>query len=279
MVNIQIKHVPNLGNSKTPARCNRRTGEILINDREWKKIDPIHRLFILLHEYAHIELNSSDEFEVDKRAQELFLSMGYPLTESVKAVTRVLNTNNPTHVARAEMQLQRSMLIDQKNKQMNQVVNFSGTVFDNVKPFYDLREDWNNCTGCEGMCGDNFEGCDPNKLRPRQFRKCVKAVGKSTAKMTKAEATLALKQGKGAGLAAKGEAKKALAEQGIVDSSEAGGIIKSGIAALAGGGDPQAMQPNQPSSWPTKKYLPWIIGGAVLLIGGVVVFFVIKKKK
>lgn len=102
-------------NSPSPARVDRKKRILHINRRIWGNIAPAHRVFILLHEYAHCYLDSSNEYAVDKQAHEWYISMGYPLTESVKALTQLLDAKTKSHVQRAYNQYKRSELIDAKN--------------------------------------------------------------------------------------------------------------------------------------------------------------------
>lgn len=265
--------MPHLNGNPTPARCNRKTGEIWINDQVWRTISPEHRVFILLHEYGHIMLDSSDELAVDEYAMKLYISLGYSLTDSVKSLSRVLTGKSDQHVQRVQNQYNRAKEIDKKNlKSMcnNTAIPCSCTNAAN-----------NNFTGEPNAWYNNdvedFGGCDASKLRPRQYRKCVKVEGKAQAKVNKSEGTKALKEGRGAGLAAKGNAKQLLAEQGIVDESGAGGVIKSGLAMLKGGGDaPEAKLKDDTK----EKKSPWIwvaVGTGVLLIVGVVIFLIKRK--
>ncbi len=52
-----------LGN--TPARVNRRTGDIYINSKIWQSIPEKQRKFILLHEIGHYKLDTSNEIAAD----------------------------------------------------------------------------------------------------------------------------------------------------------------------------------------------------------------------
>jgi hypothetical protein len=91
--------------ARTPARCNRKTGEIYLNINRWGSIKPQHKVYILLHEIGHIVLNTSNELAVDKWAQEQYVQAGYPLTESVLALTQVLSGDTEEQVARATQSL------------------------------------------------------------------------------------------------------------------------------------------------------------------------------
>lgn len=106
-----IYYVPDLGNS--PARVDRSSGEIFINARLWKNLPFAHRLFILLHEFGHVALDTSDELAVDEFAHRLYMEMGYPLSESVKALTQVLKyDDNGQQLERTKHQLTRAQQFD-----------------------------------------------------------------------------------------------------------------------------------------------------------------------
>jgi len=281
---ISIRHVPSIPGSTTPARCNRRTGEILINDSRWSKIEPAHRVFILLHEYAHIALNSSDEFEVDKLAHKIYLERGYPLTESVRALSKVLTGSSESHVQRVQAQLNRAYDVDKNNTQKKESMcncngksycarcsqNKTGTFLDqangdvlgNMPGFFDDDDQFT-----EDLFGLG---------KKAQARRTLKLTLKYGVKQAKADGTKALKEGKGAGLQAKGLAKQTLAEQGIVDTSTVGGLVDSAKGILGKGGGADG---SDGTAAPSKKpMMIAIVVGAVLVIGGII-YFVIKKKK
>jgi len=106
----KITYLPDLG--ATPARVNRRTGEMQISIKFWKQLPPEHRFFIMLHEMGHVILQSRNEEEVDNWAFNQYAKAGYSLKESVFALTRVLNMDNPAHNWRAYLQLQRAREFD-----------------------------------------------------------------------------------------------------------------------------------------------------------------------
>ncbi len=110
----EIVFVNTLGGS-TPAKVNRVTGVMMIDAGWWKKLPTEHRLFILLHEYAHAILNTTDEYEADAYAFKLYTDLGYSLTESVKALTRVLSYNGYSkneHIGRTLAQINRAKKYD-----------------------------------------------------------------------------------------------------------------------------------------------------------------------
>ena len=73
----------------TPARINRLTGIIEINNNKLKSYTVFMRIVILFHEYFHWKLNTKIEQEADYNALNWFLSLGFPQTEAMYAFTRV----------------------------------------------------------------------------------------------------------------------------------------------------------------------------------------------
>lgn len=106
----KITKVPDLGN--TPARVNRRTGEMILSLRHMRAMPKEHRLFVMLHEKAHVELQTTNELKADARAFKEYADLGYSLNASVKALTRVLNGDNAEHAWRMYAQLQRAKAYD-----------------------------------------------------------------------------------------------------------------------------------------------------------------------
>jgi len=105
-----ITVVPDLGS--TPARVNRYTGAAYVNGRTWPDIPKESKLFILLHEAGHATKNTRDEIEADSFAFDAYARLGYPLSKSIQALTRVLNFSNPEHFDRVAAQLRRACMYD-----------------------------------------------------------------------------------------------------------------------------------------------------------------------
>lgn len=105
----------------TPATVNRRTGELYISNRIWKTLEPEQKLFILLHEMGHIVLNTKNEEAADNWAFEQYAKMGHSLKQSVYALSKILDDDNPEHLKRAMLQLERAKLFDQKNNKMAKI--------------------------------------------------------------------------------------------------------------------------------------------------------------
>lgn len=260
---VQIIHVPHLDGNPTPARCNRRTGEIWINDSVWCNIKPEHRMFILLHEYGHIQLNSSDELAVDAYASDLYIKLGYSLNESVKALSRVLTGKNSQHVDRVRAQLDRAKAIDIKHNQKKSIMGNLLTMANS--PWYENEYD--------DLFGIHFTKAGREKAKARTAIKNAKA----DSKIIKAQAELEL------------------AKQGIQKKStfgEAVGVASNNLAQIAGGilgkkmgiapGDETAVDAGMYAAAPppakSKTMLYVGIGVAVLAVAGVV-FYIIKRRK
>lgn len=123
-------------NGRTPARVNRRTGQLYIDLPMWKSISPLHRAFILFHEAGHATLGTTSEFEADNYASNAFLKMGLPVSESVKSLTEVLSFTKPEHYERAGAQVLRASAFDFKENGnekvksllMNDNINFDSQI-------------------------------------------------------------------------------------------------------------------------------------------------------
>lgn len=224
-------------------------------------------------------LNSSNEYEVDDFAQKLYVSMGYPLTESVRALTTILSNDNTSHRRRAQAQYIRAQQYDNNNSNSNftstMTTQANPTIFDNAAPFY---------------ADMDFLGLGKNAKAKKQAR-IEKRQAKNENIRSKAQSRLEL--------AKLGVSEKALGAQNA--RNMLGGVLGA-VTSLAGGDgaaiantlsvqpdtsmgavdstatygpDPRSL-PGSPDAPGIKKYLPYIIGG-VLLLGGIL-FFALKKK-
>lgn len=78
---------------QTPARINRLTGRIQVSLQHFARYTVPVRLFILLHERYHYQLNDRSERGPDLAALRLMLSLGYPETELIYAASRIFLTH------------------------------------------------------------------------------------------------------------------------------------------------------------------------------------------
>ena len=99
----------------SPAKANRRTGVVYINENVWEFLPTNHKLFVLLHEEAHIILDSNDEDEADALAFKRYADLGHSLNDSVLALSKVLTMSQPQHYWRVYRQLQRAKEYDYYN--------------------------------------------------------------------------------------------------------------------------------------------------------------------
>jgi hypothetical protein len=116
-----IIEVDGLGVS--PAMVNRRTGVVYVNPDFRNQLSADQWFFILLHEYGHLYLKTTNEAQVDDWAFREYVKRGYKLSESVYALTKVLSFSTGEHYERAEAQLRRAQEYDRKH-----LAAFTGTV-------------------------------------------------------------------------------------------------------------------------------------------------------
>ena len=92
--------------SKTPARVERRTGNIEVNAQMFRNYSIPMRMYILLHEKGHNYLRTTDEFEADDFALKIYEALGFPRIEAVYSFTKVFhNPMTPEQKQRAEVTL------------------------------------------------------------------------------------------------------------------------------------------------------------------------------
>ncbi|SDM68897.1 hypothetical protein SAMN05421823_11962 [Catalinimonas alkaloidigena] len=74
----------------TPARVSRLTGVIEASRKMMAPYTLPMRLFVLLHEYMHYRLKTTDETQADLGALRVFMALGYSATEAMYATVKVL---------------------------------------------------------------------------------------------------------------------------------------------------------------------------------------------
>jgi hypothetical protein len=304
-----ITYHADLGN--TPARVNRFTGEIQVNQRYWSSLPDFRKKFIIEHEKGHFSLPSRNELVADKYAfKNLAGTQPRSLKESVYSISRVLTFRNPEHMHRLVEMVKMALQYDWENnknqealtglKELNQLLqtnqnqNYmyaitssnqeSGNSYHKPKFGYDSYEDEDSY--------DNGAGKERRQARraKRQEQKEKKRDLKNDRLAAKNEIKLARADAK----RTKADAKMSLAEQGKSGTDWIGSAV-SGVAGLFGkkseggeqvdaGGTGAAAGPSG-NPVPEKKLLgmPMGIGIAVivvvvLVIGGIG-FFALKGKK
>lgn len=112
--------------NNSPAMVNRFTGTIYINSSVYNNLPDEHKLFIKLHEQGHYVLDTTDEFKADEYAFKEYVRQGFSLTESIKALSRILSLKSPEHIQRVYAQYKRALLYDaniNKNEKATLILN------------------------------------------------------------------------------------------------------------------------------------------------------------
>lgn len=101
----------------SPAAVHRRTGVCYVNPVLIRKLGMTKPqvVFMLLHENAHLALNTSDEIAVDAYAHKQYMDLGYSLKQSVLAHTRILKFDKTEDFVRATLQLKRAQAYDHEH--------------------------------------------------------------------------------------------------------------------------------------------------------------------
>jgi hypothetical protein len=83
----------------TPARVNHLTGIIEVSKKDFAPMTVANRLYILLHEYAHLANNTDNETECDMLAAKTLMEMGYSAIECLYSVSKLFlyNTGLPAN--------------------------------------------------------------------------------------------------------------------------------------------------------------------------------------
>lgn len=76
--------------NSTPARISRPTGIMEVSQQKLLPVTVPIRLLVLLHEYSHYRLNSTDESECDLHGLAIFCALGYSSLEGLYTFTRML---------------------------------------------------------------------------------------------------------------------------------------------------------------------------------------------
>jgi hypothetical protein len=126
---------PDLGN--TPARVNRFTGEIQINNRYFRNMPGFRKRFIIEHEKGHFNLDTRSEFEADDYAfRKLAGTRPFSLKESVKSISQVLSFTNPEHLQRMTEVVKKALDYDHRhngNQKAGQALDQLNEIIKNQK--------------------------------------------------------------------------------------------------------------------------------------------------
>jgi len=251
-----IYEVEDLGT--TPARVNRKTGELYINMKKWATMTPEARLFVLLHEAGHVDQDTRSEFMADNYAFYAYAREGKPLSKAVTALTRLLSFDNPQHYDRLRAQMHRVFAYDYKvngNDQANPEIMEAAL-------FQPQAEQYNYFSSPpkHSMKVQRFEDIHGTAIAPGQESEYSDLFGIGKSKAARQAAQLARQQ-KRADKKINKERTKGAAERAKM-GLEDGPPVPSAPAAAGTG---------------NSKILIFAGAGAALLI--LVIVFFIKRKK
>lgn len=164
------------------ANCNRDTGLVVVLP-EFYNLPEAHQFFILAHEAGHIVKKSNDEDVADSYAFEQYAKAGYPLSESIMALTHNLSFNSQDHTRRAETQLHRALVYDYKTNNNQKAKQMLGTNFNSLEGGYPISS-WEFGAG---LAANLFPGIN-QRTTDRQDSKNEERVVLANAELEKAQA-------------------------------------------------------------------------------------------
>lgn len=302
----KITYHRNLGT--TPARVNRKTGELQINLPVWDTLSTEGKRFVMLHEEGHLALQTRDELKADNYAIARYLKEGHSPREAVKTMAKILN-NSPVHLKRSTNILQTAAM-HEKYSSMDGIW---------------IAQAWENATGKKAARQAKRAERKEARQEKRTERKEAKTDRREARKDLRVQRKEDKNERRNTKVNSRAEQRLLLAEQG----TSAGGLVAAGIGStidkvnsslsnvaglMTGGGmAPAFPTTNMPSLSPAemefgagsgggggffdtassadmgqfmpgnfgapqqqqKNNLPLIIGGAVAVL--VVVFFALRK--
>ena len=183
---IQVDDLRDERGNVSIARVNRDTGEMYINRKEFAKIPPLRRKFVLYHEAGHATLNTPSEIEADNFAVEQMLSEGDSLKEILKAQTEVLPDNKKSHYERTQNLFNKLREYDLNvngNKKVLKSLNKIGMITPQESPLNSIYD--------RGLMGDQYsdifglgkksQARKDERLKEREQRKDTIAAAKADA--------------------------------------------------------------------------------------------------
>ena len=284
----------------TPARVNRKTGELQINLPVWERLTPDEKRFVELHEEGHLVLQTRNELAADRYAFKKYAEEGRSLKAGVKSLTKMLQ-DKPTHLIRSNEILKQAANF-QKNNSMS-----TGNIF--------ITEAWENFLGFGKKARARREEKREFKFQKKydkNERKNILAEAKAQQKVLLAEKGVSaggmLAGGIGNAVGNLGSTFANVATGGL--SGVLGGIGSTGLPPASpstnlpsyssaemslggggGGGSFQEAYQNYPSlgaedystgagglsaiTGKDNKNLPWIIGGVLAVV--VVIALIMRK--
>ena len=274
----------------SPAKSDVDNGIIYINLPVFNKLPRDTRKMVILHEEGHIvENNPYDEIQADAYAFYQYAKRGNSLKGALKALTRVLDPDNPEHAARMKAMYARARVYDREvnNNKRIKPMNHVHAAHKYLNNPHTANSSFLgiDVKGTIDWVGNEIKESVDNRQerkKERQYRKTIKQESKAT-----------LREGKAVGRASGGDESFASGALGSVNNFA--NQVNTLLAGMAGNalneqygtgfeqspgqgqiGQPMASQ--APQSGGMDKTTLWIIAGAVILvIIGIIIFFATRS--
>lgn len=100
----------------TPAAIDRERRVLYINPKLYFKLTPFQQKFVKLHEYGHLNMNTSNEFVADAYAFDRLAGTEFrSLKQCIECLNTILDTNNPGHKVRIDALYERALEWDRQH--------------------------------------------------------------------------------------------------------------------------------------------------------------------
>lgn len=100
----------------TPAAIDRERRILYINPKLYFKLTPFQQKFVKLHEYGHLQMNTSNEFIADAYAFDRLAGTEFrSLKQCIECLNTILDPNNPGHKVRIDALYERALEWDRQH--------------------------------------------------------------------------------------------------------------------------------------------------------------------
>lgn len=108
----------------TPAIVDRKTGVCYVNLNTFEKLSFPEKMFVLLHEAGHVTLQTTNEIDADNWAFTQYANLGYPLSESIYSLSKILKFNKQNDYDRLKAQFERAFKYDLQVNKNEKLMNY-----------------------------------------------------------------------------------------------------------------------------------------------------------
>ena len=291
-----ITHHENLGS--TPARVNRFTGEIQLNDAYWLNMPEELKPFIVEHEKGHFLTQTRNEFLADAYAfSHVVGKQPKSLKNAVYSLSKVLTFKNPQHLERVIEVVRLAFQYDyqvngntealQGLQKLNILTNNKNKIPMKLNIATAERPSYNNARfGYDNFEDDYDNGAGKERRQAKRAAKTEQKQKKAELKNDRLAAKNEIKLARADAKRTKADAKKSLADQGksgtdwIKDAAGAiGGIFGSKSQDSAASVTTTATgieEPKKLFGMPQKT--AYAVIALVVIVIGVSAYLFLKKK-